>query len=382
MAPIRTAIIGLSGNAITSWASNAHLPYLLSERGRSQYQIVALLNTTVESAQNAIKTFSLPPETKAYGNPDDLAQDPDVDLVVCATRVDAHYKSTLPSIRAGKRAFIEWPLAQDAQHAQELAEAAASHGTHTLVGHQGRFAPVMVKLKEVLESGRIGKVLSSDARAFGGTNSRESVAAGLAYFMDGAVGGNIFTIGFGHFFDGLQYILGDLQDATAQFQLQRPKTKLVDSDGQVIDTVTSNVPDLIIVNGTLDGADGVQQGATVSLRFRRGEPFKGDPAFVWNINGEKGELRLTAINGPAFHAIADNKTVTLEVHNFEGDKVDKIDWDWSGWEAELPPVARSIGTLYDKYANGQDDTTDGVPSFRTALHRHQQLEALLSQWKE
>ncbi len=173
-----------------------------------------------------------------------------------------------------------------------------------------------------------------------------------------------------------------MQDATAHFQLQRPETKLVDSSGKVVDTVTSNVPDLIIVNGTLNGAAGTQQGATVSLRFRRGEPFKGDPGFVWNINGEKGEIRLTAVNGPTFHAAADNKTVTLQVHDFETDQVDKVDWDWSGWQAELPLVARSIGTLYDKYANGQNDPTDGVPSFRTAVHRHQQLEALLSQWEK
>lgn len=198
MAPIRTALIGLSGNAKTSWAANAHLPYLLSERGRAKYQIVALLNSSVESAKNAINLFSLDPGTKAYGNPEDLAQDPDVDLVVCATRVDIHHKSTLPSVIAGKRAFIEWPLAQDSKHAQELADAAAKHGTKTLVGHQGRFAPVIVKLKQLLDSGLIGKVLSSEIRAFGGTHDREKVAQGLSYFLDRAVGGNILTIGFAH----------------------------------------------------------------------------------------------------------------------------------------------------------------------------------------
>lgn len=183
-------------------------------------------------------------------------------------------------------------------------------------------------------------------------------------------------------FDGLQYVLGDLQDATAHLQLQRPETKLLDATGKVVDKVTSNVPDLILVNGTLNGADGVQQGATVSLRFRRGEPFKGDPACVWTVNGEKGEVRLTAVNGPTFHAAADNKTVTLEVHDFATDQVETVDWDWSGWARELPMVARGIGSLYDKYASGENDTTDGVPSFRTALHRHEQLEALLSQWKQ
>lgn len=156
----------------------------------------------------------------------------------------------------------------------------------------------------------------------------------------------------------------------------------MDSTGSVVNTVTSNVPDLLLVNGTLDGTDNVHKGATVSIRFRRGEPFKGEPGCVWSIYGEKGEIRLTAVNGPTFHAAADKENVFLELHDFETDILEKIDWDWSGWAAELPMVARSIGNLYDKYASGQNDTSDGVPSFRTALHRHQQLENFLSQWKQ
>ncbi|OAA71471.1 NAD(P)-binding domain protein [Cordyceps fumosorosea ARSEF 2679] len=383
MAPIRIAIIGLSGKSVvSSWASNAHLPYLLSERGKSQYQIVALLNTTVESARASIELYSLPPETRAYGDPEDLARDADVELVVCATRVDSHYKSALPSVRAGKRAYVEWPLAQDAAHARELARAAAEHGTRTLVGHQGRFAPVMVRVKEVLESGRIGKVLSSDARAFSGAGGRDVIGAGMEFFVDRAVGGTFVTIMFGHFFDSLQHVLGDLQEATGHFQLQRPDLKVVDSSNKVVDTVTANTPDLILVNGTLDATASVKQGATVSLRFRGGPPFKGDPGFVWTIHGETGELRLTAANGPTFQAGAEKEAVTLEVHDFETDQVETVDWDWSGWARDLPLMARSIGTLYDKHAQGLDDDKDGVPSFRTALHRHEQLEALLSQWKQ
>ena len=76
MAPIRVGIIGLSPNAVTSWASAAHLPYLLACNGK--YEIRALCNSSVASAQAAIDTYKLPPSTKAYGNPQDLANDPDV----------------------------------------------------------------------------------------------------------------------------------------------------------------------------------------------------------------------------------------------------------------------------------------------------------------
>lgn len=198
MAPIRTAIIGLSAAATTSWASSAHLPYLLSARGREKYTIVALCNSSVDAAKRAVETYKLAPETRAYGDPQALADDEDVDLVVCCTRVDVHHWTILPSVKAGKSVFVEWPLAQDVAHAQELAAAAKASGSRSLVGLQGRVSPAIVQLRRLLDQGRIGKVLSSEVRAFGGSMDRQMLSSGLRYFTDLDVGGNMVTIGFGH----------------------------------------------------------------------------------------------------------------------------------------------------------------------------------------
>lgn len=74
MAPVRVGIIGLSVK--TTWASAAHLPYL--KNGNGKYEITALCNSSTESAQSAIEFHDLPSTTKAYGNPQDLANDPNV----------------------------------------------------------------------------------------------------------------------------------------------------------------------------------------------------------------------------------------------------------------------------------------------------------------
>lgn len=197
-APIRVAIIGLSQSAKTSWASQAHLPYLLSERGRSRYQIVALLNSSQEAARRAIEGYGLPASVKAYGSPQDLAADPDVDLVVCTTRVDVHYDSVKPSVEAGKNVFVEWPLAENAGRAAELAELAKKSGSATLVGLQARVAPSILKVKEIYQSGAIGKVLSSDVQACTPGGGGDSISEGLAYFFDKEIGGNPITIAFAH----------------------------------------------------------------------------------------------------------------------------------------------------------------------------------------
>lgn len=197
--PIRAAIIGLSSSAATSWAATAHLPAFLTPLGRSKFQIVALCNSSVAAAQAAIATYKLDPSsTKAYGSPEDLAADPDVEIVICNTRVDKHYETTLPSVKAGKDVYIEWPIAANAEDIATLVDAADKSGSQALVGLQGRWSAPVRKLREVLARGDIGTVLSVDVRTFGGSIDREMLATGVRYFADRNVGGNVITIGFAH----------------------------------------------------------------------------------------------------------------------------------------------------------------------------------------
>lgn len=89
-------------------------------------------------------------------------------------------------------------MAENVGRARELAEAARLSGSRTLVGLQARVAPAVLKVKEVLEGGAIGKVLSSDVQAFTPGGGGYSMSEGLAYFLDKKVGGNPVTIAFGH----------------------------------------------------------------------------------------------------------------------------------------------------------------------------------------
>ncbi|RSL70089.1 hypothetical protein CEP53_002009 [Fusarium sp. AF-6] len=394
MAPIRTALIGLSASAKTSWAAIAHLPYLLSPLGKSKYQIVALCNSSVEAARKAIQHFELPAETKAYGDPESLAADEEIDLVVVITRVDVHHRTALPSVKAGKAVYVEWPLAQDEEHARELATLAKESGSRTIVGLQGRLAPPIAKIHELLQQGRIGKILSSEIRASGGTNDRDILPSILDYFTRRDVGGNIYTIGLGHrqftplkernntnkilVFDQIQYILGDIGNFKSRLHLQRPNVKVRDlATNKIIDTVKSNVPDLIFATGTLKESATSQEGASVLIRFRRGQPFPGEPPLVFTINGEKGEIRLRAEGGTSLHANSYDEPVTIEVDDFETGKVEQVTWQWEDWQEELPVISRSVAAVYERFAG---DGRKGLVSFDGALLRHGQLDGLLRAW--
>ena len=197
--PLRTALIGLSSTAVTSWAAVAHLPGLLSETGRSKFAIKALQNSSTDAAKSAIKTYQLPEDTKAYGSPEDLASDPDIDLVICNTRVDKHHEVILPSIRAGKLVFVEWPIAANKEQIEEIVEAAKQSGSQVAVGLQRRWNPIVSRVRELVQGdAKLGKLLSAEVRFFGGVNDRETLPIGLKYFAQKEIGGNVIAIGVAH----------------------------------------------------------------------------------------------------------------------------------------------------------------------------------------
>ncbi|KAF2801774.1 oxidoreductase [Mytilinidion resinicola] len=377
--PLRVALIGLSSSATTSWASAAHLPALKTPAGLSRFTIVALCNSSVAAAQTAIKAYDLAPTTKAYGSPEDLANDPDIDLVICNTRVDKHYETVLPSIKAGKDAYIEWPIASNKAHIDELAKLVKAKGSRVAVGLQGRLAPPVLKLKEIIETGELGKVLSSEIQEYGGTNSREFLPPGLQYFAKREIGGNPITIGFGHIVDLVQSVLGDLVPGSvaARLQLQRPDVRIRDPKiGEIVETIRSDVPDLISLHGALPTSPRTQPSATLSFFFRRGAPFPGDPALTWTITCQLGAIRLVAPSGTSLGAGGYDEPVRIHIHKFDKDVVDEVPWEWDELQEEVPIMGRSVLRHLFNFADGLEEGKGWV-GIEAAAKRADQIEGWL-----
>lgn len=173
----------------------------------------------------------------------------------------------------------------------------------------------------------------------------------------------------------MQYVLGEVINSRAHLQVQRPNVKIRDPESKkIVEIVNSNVPDLIFTTASLPESKLVQAGASLLFRLRRGQPFPGEPALVWTIEGEKGEVRVISQDTISLAAFA--TSVNIQVHDFETDKVKEVEWSWEDWQLGLPITARGIGMLYDNFAAGID-----VPNFEDAIKRHEQLEGMLGSWK-
>ena len=82
------------------------------------------------------------------------------DGVVIATPNQMHLTNGLEAVAAGLPAIIEKPIADNVADGLKLVEAAEAAGIPLLVGHHRRYNPMIRKAKEIMESGRLGRVLA------------------------------------------------------------------------------------------------------------------------------------------------------------------------------------------------------------------------------
>ncbi|GJN74079.1 transcription regulator gal80 [Purpureocillium lilacinum] len=366
MAPIRVGIIGLSSSKHTghagTWAASTHLPAL---QNLPEYEVVALANSTVESAKKSIAAHNLPATTKAYGTPEDIANDPDVDLVVVSVQVQKHYQLAKPALLAKKKVFVEWPLAVTIDEVEELAQLAKDINLKTAVGSQSRAAPAVQKLKEIVSSGQLGRIISSTVVASLGNIPTEVWPEELSYYLEASSGGNEYTIAFGHFFDAFTHVLGDLTDMQAILKTQYKATQLVGPDGQPLNKeFRKTAPDHIFVQGITEG------GAVASIAFRKPKSPVDDTDFRWIITGTQGEASIV---GNGWWQMMD-KEMNLQV-KIGTEPTQTIDFDsYRAPAAEkVSPMAANVASLYDAFAKG--DTTR-YASFESAAKTHRFLESI------
>jgi predicted dehydrogenase len=254
-AKVRVGIIG--ANVHYGWGTRAHLPALTH---LPDYELVAVCTAHQETAEETAKQFGVP---LAFHDHQEMLHHPEIDAVAVVVRVPLHYRLTMDALRAGKHVLTEWPLGANLREAQEMADLAQKQGVHSMVGLQGRFAPAFRRLKELIDEGYVGEVLSCHL-----TQIRPGVlnrTSGRTWQRDRTLGATTLTIPFGHAVDCMCMCLGEFTEVSAVVSTQVPQWHETDTDRMV--DVTA--PDTILVSGKL------ASGAVASVQVVRLEGGKG-----------------------------------------------------------------------------------------------------------
>ncbi|MBI3972839.1 MAG: Gfo/Idh/MocA family oxidoreductase [Chloroflexi bacterium] len=94
-----------------------------------------------------------------YGRLEDLAADPRVDVVTVLTPPDVRCQVVVPLLEAGKHVLVEKPFAHTLEEAREMVDAAAANHRLLAVNQNYRWRADTLKLKELIDSGAIGRVV-------------------------------------------------------------------------------------------------------------------------------------------------------------------------------------------------------------------------------
>src|SRR5436853_3741276 len=238
--PKSTLGVGTVGvSPVRGWAATAHIPALRALPG---YEIRALSARSAESARAAGEMFGV---SAVFSDHEQLVTRPDIDVVAVTVKVPHHRELVSAALAAGKAVYCEWPLGRDLDDARAMAALAAGHGVRTAVGLQGRQAPAIELVQELLSDGYVGEVLSTTM--VGLSVLGDALVQPNAYMLDKANGANVLTIALGHSLDILNYVLGEFTDLSAVSALRRPLITIEETGDQIVKTA----PDQLAAIGTL-----------------------------------------------------------------------------------------------------------------------------------
>ena len=103
---------------------------------------------------------------KKYDDYRDMLADPEVDAVCIATPDHWHAKQTIDALKAGKHVYCEKPMTHTIEEAMAVVDAWRSSGKVMQVGVQSTSLPIWGKVNELLNDGKLGKVLMYQTEYF------------------------------------------------------------------------------------------------------------------------------------------------------------------------------------------------------------------------
>ncbi|MBI1222765.1 MAG: gfo/Idh/MocA family oxidoreductase [Bacteroidetes bacterium] len=137
------------------------------------------------------------------------------DVAVIALPNGLHLPMAKKAVRAGMHVLIEKPMGLSSSSCGELIELAKDLNRQVFVVKQNRYSPPSIWMKEVLESGQLGKIFEVHIRCFWNRDKRYYQVGPKSEInwrgtkeLDGGV---LFTQ-FSHFIDVMYWVFGDIQN--------------------------------------------------------------------------------------------------------------------------------------------------------------------------
>jgi xylose dehydrogenase (NAD/NADP) len=136
----------------TARINRALLPPL---RASARNELTALASRDLERAKTYANEWNIP---RVFGSYEAMLADPDVDVIYNPLPNSMHMEWTIKAAQAGKHVLCEKPLAVTIEEVDAITAAAQKAGVVVMEAFMYRHHPQTLKVKELVESGVVGKL--------------------------------------------------------------------------------------------------------------------------------------------------------------------------------------------------------------------------------
>lgn len=152
---IRIGLIGVGAIAVES-----HLPAL---RHLGHVEIAALCDQRIETARKVASDFGV---KSVYGDAKEMLSKERLDAVDICTSPASHAPLSIQAMEAGCHVLIEKPMASNLEEADAMVDCSHKQKVKLCVVHQNICNPVVIRAKQMVESGAVGQLLSINVGTF------------------------------------------------------------------------------------------------------------------------------------------------------------------------------------------------------------------------
>jgi predicted dehydrogenase len=219
--------VGIIGAGI--FAEECHIPGI---QAHAQGKVVAVCARNQARVRQLAERFGVP---DVYSDYRELLARPDIDAVTVATPDALHFPVVMAALQAGKHVFCEKPFAMNADEARQMTELAQQRGLVGMMSFTFRYSRSLQALRHLLKEGMLGSPFSVSLQVHWGEVGYPGPTLGW-YDQSALSSSGTWADGSSHLFDALAFILGPVQQVSAQMMVAPRARGVVQPD--TIDVAT------------------------------------------------------------------------------------------------------------------------------------------------
>lgn len=184
--------------------------------GPSFYKIeYSNLEAVMRRDQDKVKDYAMRHKVdKYYTDADQLIADPQVNAVYIATPPNTHMKYAIKAMQAGKPVYVEKPMGMNSAECEEMIRVSEATNQKLFVAFYRRALPYFLNVKELLESGVIGNVLTVEVKQYRSPRVSDLTSSDHTWRINKDIAGEGYFYDLApHTLDILDFLLGEITDA-------------------------------------------------------------------------------------------------------------------------------------------------------------------------